>query len=256
MKKLFMLMAIFALIFVSCGGDDSLDKDKGDNGNTTLKIQNESFSDITDVRWSNILFVQDTESITNGSHVTKNVQEGSGYIYFKRKTKSINARTKELVVVEKNEQKSFTINDNTIIVDVDNTANEGTFGVLGVNTSYSIGDTGPGGGKIFFAEGGQYKEVSGELGNYNWTDAKTIAQNYKGGGFTNWHLPDNGELDLMYQNLHEKGIGGFLETYYWSSTEYTSSTFAYALTFYNGSLNNLANKSYVYQVRAVRSFNF
>ena len=41
-----------------------------------------------------------------------------------------------------------------------------------------IGQTGPGGGMIFFAEGGQYKECSGELGDATWAAAVTTAKNY------------------------------------------------------------------------------
>ncbi|MDR2597704.1 MAG: hypothetical protein LBC76_10350 [Treponema sp.] len=45
---------------------------------------------------------------------------------------------------------------------------------------------------IFFAKSGQYKECSGELGTYNWSDAITTAKNFKGGGFTDWYLPEWG----------------------------------------------------------------
>jgi hypothetical protein len=37
----------------------------------------------------------------------------------------------------------------------------------------------------------------------------------------NWRLPTKEELDLMYENLHEKGIGNFKEGYYWRSSEGT-----------------------------------
>jgi hypothetical protein len=345
-------------------------------GGTPLKIQNDSFSEITEVKWGNILFTQGAESIrNNGQSVTKNVQEDSQFIYFKRKTDPINARTDERITVEKNDPRVFILNDNTIIVDVDNPGNRGTFGTLGVkrgpqitvqagatnishfgdydfggvllntdrdvtftignsgkadlefnvvegnvinlsnnasgyfsvvqqpfasmkitpegkttfiirfspktvgnnfntevtiatnsennaeftfrikgngSNEYQIGDTGPGGGMIFYAEGGQYKECSGELGSYNWNDAMSTAQNYKGGGFTNWHLPDNGELDLMYQNLHKKNLGGFSNVNYWSSTEY-SSVSSCIQNFSNGT-RDYYSKSNLYRVRAVRAF--
>jgi len=343
---------------------------------TTLKIQNESFSEITDVRWSNVTFTQGTESILNGKFVTKTVQEGDGYIYFKRKTNPINARTDERYTIDKNEQKVVLINDNTIIVDVDNPNNKGTFGTLGVNrepqitlkagaasithfgdydfgsvllntnkdvtftignsgkadlkfnvvegnvinlsnnasgyfsvnqqpfatmtiapgstttfiicfspklkgsnfnaevtiatnsennaeftfrvkgdgsNEYKIGDTGPGGGMIFYAQGGQYKECSGELGTYNWPDADNQAKSHKGGGFSNWRLPDIGELDLMYQNLHRKSLGGFSNTYYWSSTE--GGYGHLYMNFNTGVQNGYDGESYnIYRVRAVRAF--
>jgi hypothetical protein len=71
---------------------------------------------------------------------------------------------------------------------------------------------------IFFAEGGQYKECSGELGTNNWNGAMTAATGYRGGGFSDWRLPDRGELDAMYRNLHLNGLGQFVNDRYWSST--------------------------------------
>jgi len=125
------------------------------------------------------------------------------------------------------------------------------------SNNYKIGDTGPGGGIIFYAEGGQYKECSGELGSYTWDSAITTAQNYRGGGFNNWHLPDRGELDLMYRNLRLNNLGGFYNNSYWSSAEYSTngSTFntAFYYNFGNGSQNNLL-KSNSFYVRAVRAF--
>jgi hypothetical protein len=125
-----------------------------------------------------------------------------------------------------------------------------TFRVKGNGYSeYQIGDTGPGGGMIFYVQGGQYKECSGELGSYNWNDAKLTAQNYKGGGLTNWHLPDIGELDLMYQNLHKKGLGEFSNDNYWSSSV---TPYVYVQNFSNG--NQSLYSSGLFRVRAVRAF--
>ncbi|WP_461255122.1 Lcl C-terminal domain-containing protein [Treponema sp. R80B11-R83G3] len=117
-----------------------------------------------------------------------------------------------------------------------------------------IGKTGPGGGIIFFAEGGQYKECSGELGNSTWDAAVATARNYKGGGFTNWHLPDRGELDLMYKNLKQNDLGGFSNNYYWSSVaDNSSSAYVYVQDFGSGNQYCL-QKSFSYSVRAVRSY--
>ena len=135
------------------------------------------------------------------------------------------------------------------------------FRVIGnCSNEYQIGDTGPGGGMVFFAQGGQYKECSAELGSYNWATAKTTASSYKGGSFSDWYLPDRGELDLMYENLHKKSLGGFSNALYWSSTAAISSGYAWAINFSNGLWPNQSfNYSGYYtssslRVRAVRAF--
>ena len=99
---------------------------------TIFKINNQSSMEITDVKWNNVSFApsQTNTTITSGSLVTKTVQPGSGYIFFTRKTNPINARTSDLVIIEKDKQKEFVFTDNTLIVDVDNPDNIGTLGAL------------------------------------------------------------------------------------------------------------------------------
>ena len=48
-----------------------------------------------------------------------------------------------------------------------------------------------------------------------------------------WRLPDKEELDMMYRNLHKKGLGDFIDEIYWSSTEY-GSNYAWSQSFING----------------------
>ena len=69
--------------------------------------------------------------------------------------------------------------------------------------TYKIGDTGPGGGIVFWVSGNSGKEVSRHLGELNWYDAIRTAKNYTGGGFSDWHLPSKDELNLIYENLHK-----------------------------------------------------
>ena len=86
--------------------------------------------------------------------------------------------------------------------------------------TYKVGDTGPGGGIIFFTEGGKYMEVSPYLGQKTYNDAVAEVKNYKGGGYTDWKLPDKFELNLIYTNLHKSGIVNLVigNLYFWSSS--------------------------------------
>jgi len=122
---------------------------------------------------------------------------------------------------------------------------------------YKIGDTGPGGGMIFYAIGSDFMECTKtNLGSstYDWSTAKNMAKNYQGGGFTDWRLPDITELNSMYQNLHRNSpaLGGFNSDSYWSSED---GGYVYCLSFYNGTQYRV-NKTNSYYVRAVRSFTF
>jgi len=124
------------------------------------------------------------------------------------------------------------------------------------NDNGEYGKKGQGGGYIFFAEGGQYMECSGELGDTTWAAAVTNAKNHRGGGFTDWHLPTRNELDLMYKNLHKNELGGFYNRSYWTSESYAGSeAYAWYILFYSGS------QDYWYKtdsrgVRAVRSYTY
>jgi len=119
--------------------------------------------------------------------------------------------------------------------------------------TYKVGDRGPGGGIIFFAENGVYMECSMDIGSYDWYQAVTVAKNYKGGGFTDWRLPTIGELDLMYKNLKQKGLGGFGDSGYWSSSTYFNRS-AYGQDFRDGRQSSGYNMYYIHSVRAVRAF--
>ena len=68
----------------------------------------------------------------------------------------------------------------------------------------------------------------------------------------NWRLPTKEELNLMYKNLHLKGIGRFADDYYWSSSEFNS-YIAWHRNFGNGDQNYYRMGS-TFQIRAVRSF--
>ena len=86
----------------------------------------------------------------------------------------------------------------------------------------------------------------------------TAAQRADGlsqGGYEDWFLPSEDELDLMYDN--EGDIGGFSAlNEYWASSESTggfSANFAKAQSFGNGSKVK-SSKSIEHRVRAIRAF--
>lgn len=118
--------------------------------------------------------------------------------------------------------------------------------------NYRIGERGPGGGLVFHIEGSRVYEVSEVLGRHKWEEAKKVAENYRGGGFSDWRLPTKEELDLVYRNLRKPGIITGDETF-WSSSQLSF----YALCaqhFGSGGQDRLYDARSEFAVRAIRSF--
>jgi hypothetical protein len=122
----------------------------------------------------------------------------------------------------------------------------------GGSRTYKIGDTGPGGGIVFAGEGNTGMEVSRLLGEYNWSGAINAAGSYRGGGFSDWHLPSRSELSLIYENIQKAGLVNLGNAYYWSSSEVIGNS-AWLQYFSNGA-QYLDFKDTTYSVRAVRAF--
>jgi hypothetical protein len=168
-------------------------------------------------------------------------------------------------------------------------------------TSYALGSTGPGGGKIFYISAApfscgptlnawcSYLEAATSAASPAWTDATyawsgttntsigttatgigtgykntlamisqsstalkagTIARAYTGGGLTDWYLPSKDDLNELYSS--RASIGGFLGTYYWSSSE--SSTGNAWLQDWSSFNQSASSKSGSNHVRPIRSF--
>ena len=92
-----------------------------------------------------------------------------------------------------------------------------------------------------------------DIGDYNWTDAKSACEELVMNGYSDWHLPTKDDLLTLYRNLHQSGIGGFVRRYYYSSSEYNNSN-AWYFDFEYGGDFLLSYKIYTYGVRAVRAF--
>jgi len=154
----------------------------------------------------------------------------------------------------------------------------------------AVGDTGPGGGKVFYIASGVCYEAptsdqSTVIRKYKWgcygteisgADGTAIGTGYQNtqailagceerpiassvcssltlGGKSDWFLPSKDELNLMYENLYLVVGGFFTDHVYWSSSE-TSDYYAWYQDFYNGGQYTNWPKSNSGRVRAVRAF--
>ncbi|MDR2783445.1 MAG: hypothetical protein LBB48_06340 [Treponema sp.] len=253
-KKSGLLLAVLLCVFFSAcvPAPDEPAKTEEKIG-TSLMINNLSDYPLISVEYSSV----DFGTIKSGRDATKEVNHGTKYIFFYLQSSAsgmVRCRTEALTCAEdiKNE---YIITNNTIITltgsDKKNTL-KNVCAELNVSLQYyDIGDIGPGGGFIFLSAAGQYKECSGDLGAYNWNDAVTTAKNYKGGGFDNWHLPDIGELDLIYNKIHKNRQGIFFNENYWSTTIIG---YYYAMSFANGKSYYGYATSDLLRVIAVREF--
>jgi hypothetical protein len=159
--------------------------------------------------------------------------------------------------------------------------------------AYTIGGRGPAGGWVFYdkgsvTEGWRYLEAASvDLGSAEWGTygnnvsgtatmvgtgkrntqviveylrstrengrAAQLCTAYRGGGYSDWFLPSKDELNLMYQTLKQKGLGGFSDLWYWSSSQNDYYDSSWVQNFGDGrQVNDL--KDDTYSVRCVRAF--
>ena len=81
-----------------------------------------------------------------------------------------------------------------------------------------------------------------------------VADAYEANGKTDWWLPSKDEMGKMAENLNNRGVGGFLDSSYWTSSEtIADNTAAWSQNFYyDRQLNQSKNNSF--SVRPVRAF--
>jgi hypothetical protein len=90
--------------------------------------------------------------------------------------------------------------------------------------------------------------------------AAQLCRAYTLNGYSDWFLPSKDELDLMYQNLKQKGLGGFKTTEdrtnwthnYWSSSQANNGNARNQ--FFSNGVQNANLKGSTFSVRAVRAF--
>jgi hypothetical protein len=70
-------------------------------------------------------------------------------------------------------------------------------------------------------------------------------------GYDDWFLPSQAELNKLYQSKNT--IGGFSSLYYWTSSEYPLTGYAWLQDFHTGTWYNNLKSSPLY-VRAIRAF--
>ena len=83
-------------------------------------------------------------------------------------------------------------------------------------------------------------------------NAADLCNSSSADGYSDWYLPSEGELLQVYTKVHLKGVGGFANNYYWTSTQ-ASATTAQQVLFDTGN-PNFSTKSNLHYVRGVRNF--
>jgi hypothetical protein len=124
-----------------------------------------------------------------------------------------------------------------------------------------IGDKYAGGIVFYVAPGnechGMVCAADNQSGSCTWGDAARLCKELRTGGFTDWRMPTNDELNTIYLALYKPGLATFTPNYYWGSTEdQTNKNLAYA-QYFTGSSQNIYRyvyKTYLFSVRAVRTF--
>jgi hypothetical protein len=91
------------------------------------------------------------------------------------------------------------------------------------------------------------------------TYAAGLARLHADGGYNDWYLPSNWELNMCYNSAaivnKVLSTNSFASGYYWSSTEESNSN-AWSFRVTNGAPSNAFNKGTTFYVRAVRTHTF
>ena len=127
-----------------------------------------------------------------------------------------------------------------------------------ISGKYKTGDTGPGGGIVFYHFGHRMIEVSEILGIANsQPEAIEMCERYRGGGYGDWYLPMPDELDLVYEYCII--LGGIIQDRhtYWTSKREPESCCEIVKDFSDGEIHSTCSYEIderMFAVRAVRVF--
>jgi hypothetical protein len=72
--------------------------------------------------------------------------------------------------------------------------------------------------------------------------------------YNDWFLPSEDELNLMYTNLYNEGVGGFANDSYWSSSEVSATVARFQYFWPDTTPGNYSKSNSAVRIRAVRAF--
>ncbi len=100
---------------------------------------------------------------------------------------------------------------------------------------HRLGQTGPGGGVIWYARHGVYLEAAFLPGGAGFDDAAMLASAWQGGGLSDWRSPTKGELLMLAEYYKKKSVGTVSGRYWSGSVDGTrESRFVWFVDFGNG----------------------
>jgi hypothetical protein len=110
------------------------------------------------------------------------------------------------------------------------------------------------GGLVVYEENGHGLVAAiTDVGSMDWPSAKTACDELVLNGYNDWRLPTKKELNALYINLKQLGVGSFEDKFYWSSSDDNDEEGPWRLNFNNYLAQNKGYFS-VCNVRAVRIF--
>jgi hypothetical protein len=93
-----------------------------------------------------------------------------------------------------------------------------------------------------------------DLGAMQCNTAKTACDELILNGYSDWHLPSKEELNALYVNLEQIGVGNFVFGTYWSSTKADYGDDSWWKQFFPSGIQQPRQNSEFNGVRAVRAY--